>query len=172
MAGSWADMTLPDFLSDYFMWSFLLESFSIKNEPFLAAHAQETNGTYYPSFACPLNYSRILFFQFVKIRFLFYLFRFVLSFLFQLVLTTRQTCFHLCHGLQKWYPHTARKNGVWYLNLTGHPYSSGGKVGFLKTLKYILRDLVRLKRKNFIKAGTKNRVRIDQSLCHFIWMGC
>ena len=65
-----------------------------------------------------------------------------------------------------------QKNGVWYLNLTGHPYSSGGKVGFLKTLKYILRELVRLKRKNFIKAGTKNRVRIDQSLCHFIWMGC
>ena len=172
MAGSWADMTLPDFLSDYFMWSFLLESFSIKNEPFLPAHAQETNGTYNPSFACPLNYSRILFFQFVKIRFLFYLFRFVLSFLFQLVLTTRQTCFHLCHGLQKWYPHTARKNGVWYLNLTGHPYSSGGKVGFLKTLKYIVRDLVRLKRKNFIKAATKNRVRIDQLLCYLIWMGC
>ena len=111
MAGSWANVTLPDFLSDYFMWSFLLESFSIKNEPFLPAHAQETNGTYNPSFACPLNYSRILFFQFVKIRFLFYLFRFVLSFLFQLVLTTRQTCFHLCHGLQKWYPHTARKMG-------------------------------------------------------------
>ena len=112
------------------------------------------------------------FFQFVKIRFIFHLFRLVLSSLFQLVLTTRQTCFHLCHGLQKWYPHTARKNGVWYLNLTGHPYSSGGKVGFLKTLKYIVRDLVRLKRKNFIKAATKNRVRIDQSLCYLIWMGC
>ena len=65
-----------------------------------------------------------------------------------------------------------QKNGVWYLNLTGHPYSSVEKVGFLKTLKYILRDLVRLKRKNFIKAATKNRVRIDQSLCYLIWMGC
>ena len=108
----------------------------------------------------------------IKMRFIFHLFRLVLSSLFQLVLTTRQTCFHLCHGLQKWYPHTARKNGVWYLNLTGHPYSSGGKVCFLKTLKYIVRDLVRLKRKNFIKAATKNRVRLDQSLCHFIWMGC
>ena len=61
---------------------------------------------------------------------------------------------------------------MWYLNLTGHPYSSGGKVGFLKTLKYIVGDLVRLKRKNFIKAATKNRVRIDQLLCYLIWMGC
>ena len=61
MAGLWADMTLPDFLSDYSMWSFLLESFPIKNEPFLPAHVQETNLTYNPSFACPLNYSRILF---------------------------------------------------------------------------------------------------------------
>ena len=64
-----------------------------------------------------------------------------------------------------------QKNGVWYLNLTGHPYSYVEKVGFRKTLKYIVRDLVRLKRKNFIKAGTKNRVRLDHSLCHFIWMG-
>ena len=56
------------------------------------------------------------------------------------------------------------------LDFTG--LEEGGKVGFLKTLKYIVRDLVRLKRKNFIKAATKNRVRIDQSLCYLIWMGC
>ena len=51
------------------------------------------------------------------------------------------------------------------------PIQFWGKVGFLKTLKYIVRYLVRLKRNNLIKAATKNRVRIDHSLYHFIWMG-
>ena len=171
MAGLWADMTLPDFLSDYSMWSFLLESLSIKNEPFLPAHVQETNGTYNPSFACPLNYSRILFVSICQNK---------------IYISSFQACAELTLPAGSnnktdmfpplpWTPEMistyCQKNGMWYLNLTGHPYSSVEKVGFLKTLKYTLREFVRLKRKNFIKAGTKNRVRIDHSLCHFIWMG-
>ena len=135
MAGSWADMTLPDFFKWFFHVKFPPQITYYKESTFLACSC--SGNKWYKWSKLWLKSTELFkvfffFFKFVKIRFIFYLFRFVLSFLFQLVLTTRQTCFHLCNGFQKWYPHTARKNGLWYLNLTGHLYSSGGKVGFLK----------------------------------------